>query len=293
MLPLLLLLGQAGAPAEERLAQILSRVSEEAEVFRQMAPKLLSQETLRQRALEASPRFRPRLGQAATQPSKPQYRTREIVSEYTFSSFRESPNTIHEFRQVISVDGRQVATREKARSTLVLGIRSEDDRLKKRLLEEFARHGLSGAAADFGQLILLFTRRRLENYSFQYAGAGRLGAENAAILSFRQKAGEESLTIFERRKAIREPLEGRLWVREPDFLPLRIELHADRKDGEQLIRDEATVDYVMSPHAVITPASVVRRRFAGGLLVVEDVFQYSPFRLFAAEAEIKFTQAPK
>ncbi len=288
MQPITILLALlAGAPSDPRIPPMLARVSEEAEVFRQMAPKLLAEETLRQRARRA-PRFRPRAGKAAAKAPPPQYRSREIVSEYTYSSFRESPNLIHEFRQVISVDGRKVATPEKARRTLALGVTSRDDRLKRQMLEDFERHGLSGAAFDFGQVILLFTRRRLPDYAFERRGGGRIGADNAVILAFRQTGGDEALTIFERRKAIRATLQGELWVRANDWLPLRIVLLATRKDDDHEVRDEATVDYVMSSHGAIVPAAVTRRRFAGQDLIVEDVFQYSPFRMFAAEAEIKF-----
>jgi hypothetical protein len=35
--------------------------------------------------------------------------------------------------------------------------------------------------------------------------------------------------------------------------------------------------------------SVVHRQFVGPDLVVENVFRYSPFRLFSADTEMKFT----
>ena len=41
------------------LDQILSRVSEEAEMFRRVAPQTLAEETLTQRSLKPQPRFRP------------------------------------------------------------------------------------------------------------------------------------------------------------------------------------------------------------------------------------------
>ena len=284
VLVLSLAAGQAGGSVEAWL----DRLCEEAEVFRHAAPKLIGRETLRQRALQPRPRFRPRIGKEATEPPKPEYRTREIVSEYTFGTLRESPGVLHEFRQVVSVDGRQLRTAEQARRKLVSGMRSADDHLKRRLLEQFERYGLRGAAADFGPLILLFTRRRLAGYSFQQSGRGRVGAEAAVVISFRETPGAESLTIFEGSRAVRVPVEGHLWLRENDGLPLRIALESRRQQDGATVLDQATVDYVMSPHGVLVPASVVRRRLIGDLLVVEDVFQYSSFRMFAADAEIKF-----
>lgn len=276
------------AQPDQRLEAILARVSEEAEIFSQAAANLTAEETFQQRARKSPRRFRPRFGRAATEPPKVEYSTREIVSEYGYARLRESPGRLHEFRQVVAVDGRRVKSQEQARHSLARDLRSEDDRVKKRMLEQFKRHGLASAAADFGQVILLFDRRRLADYEFRVARAERVGAEPALVVTFRQTGGGGSLVIFEGRSAIYQALEGELWVREPDWLPLRILLKTARKRDEVVIRDEATVDYVMSQHGVMVPASVVYRQFAGDALLVENRFRYSPFRRFAAEAEVKY-----
>ncbi len=275
-------------PSDSRIRAMLARVAEEAEVFRQKAPRLLAQETLRQRALEVPRRFRPRVGKAAAEPPKPEYRTRQIISEYTFGYFRDSPGVLHEFRQMTSVDGRELLAPTRAREKLALGLQSADDRSKRRMLEEFERHGLRAAAAGFGQAILLFSRPRLVQYAFTWEGHARVGAVPAVILRFRQSGGQGALTIFEGRRMLRAALAGQLWLRDPDGLPLRIVLEATRQQDGQTVRDQATVEYIMSPHGVLVPASVLRRHFVGDVLTVEDVFQYSPFRLFAADAEVKF-----
>lgn len=289
----------AGAPADfqpapppqaDPVAQVLARVSEEAEVFGMTAPKMLAQETLVQRALQPSRRLRPRLGSTAVHSPKPEYRTREIVSEYGFSSLRDAPNVLHEFRQVISVDGRRVASQEKARRTLTIGIHSQDDAVKKHMLEDFEKHGLRGAATDFGQILLLFTRRRLDDYTFRIQGSGMIGADAATILRFEQRGGSGALLIFEKRQAIHRPLEGQLWVRRSDSRPLRVVVSSTRKEGNLVVRDEATVDYAMSGHGMLAPVSVVHRQFAGADLRVENVFRYTPFRLFSADTEIQFTE---
>jgi hypothetical protein len=283
----------AGAAVpDDPVGRILARVSEEAEVFRQMAPRLITQETLAQRTLKAPPRFRPRIGQAALQPPKPEYRTREIVSEYAFSNFKDSPGVLREFRQIETIDGRRLVTQAKARETLAAGMRTEDDRSKRRMIETFEKHGLTGAAADFGQVLLLFTRSRLSDYSFSVHGQGRIGAEQATILSFAQHAGSGSLVIFQTRKALHVPLAGELWVRQPDGLPLRVVLRAARNEGFEEVRDEASVDYVMTPHGVLAPVAVVHREFSGDLMRAENVFRYAPFRLFAADADIRFAEDP-
>jgi hypothetical protein len=115
----------ASGPAQT-LEQVLSRVSEKAETFHLAAPRLLAREKLVQRVLQPPPRFRPRVGNAALEPPKPQYRTRELISEYGFATFRDAPGALREFRQVVSADSRAVASPEKARRNLAQGLRSED-----------------------------------------------------------------------------------------------------------------------------------------------------------------------
>ncbi len=277
---------------DQPLEQVLSRVSEEAEAFRQIAPKILAREKLVQRAILPPRRFRPRLGSAALEPPKPQYRTREVISEYGFGTLAEAPGALHEFRQVVSVDGRSVASVEKARRTLTSGLRSADDEARKRMLEDFEKHGLTGAATDFGQVLLLFTRRRLGEYSFAWAGEGHVGAVPARILSFKQTAGSASFLIVEKRKAIHQTLEGQLWVRERDSMPLRIVLLSECKDCRGGVRQEATVEYLTADQGFLAPAIVVRRQMSGGNLLVEDSYEYTDFRLFQADADIRFDTKP-
>ncbi len=280
------------AAAQQDVRQkALARLAEEAEAFFSAAPRVVGEETLRQKVVQRAARFRPRIGSDMTPPPL-KYKTREIVSEYGYSALRDSPSALHEFREVTKVDGRQVMTQETARRTLTLGVTSQDDRLKKRMLETFEKHGLVGAATDFGQVLLLFGKRRLGDYEFEPAGKGRLRDEDALGLIYRQTEGKETFTIFEGRKVIRRPLRGELWLRESDYLPLRIILTASREQGDNVVVDEATVDYAMSRFGVLLPESVVHRQRVAGQVVVENSFQYSSFRMFSAETEIKFKEIP-
>ena len=284
----LVLVAGLAQQGDARLEAILRRVAEEAEIFAQAAANLTAEETLQQRARKHPRRFRPRLGAGATQRPKPEYQTREIVSEYGFTVFKEAPGAIHELRQVVAVDGRRIASREEARRALARGVVSEDDRVKQRMLEQFRKYGLSEAAADFGQLILLFAVRRQADYYFRVTRTERLGADEAVVVEFQQKAGDGSLLIFQGKTAIHQRLDGEIWVRQGDWLPLRITLRSSRQVEKLAIRDEAGVDYVMSQHGVLAPASVVHRQWAGQELVVEDLFRYGVFRKFAAEAQVKY-----
>src|SRR5258706_3924028 len=152
--------------ADEQTQKMTARLSEEAEAFRKIAVQVLATETLHQRAQKPPSRFHPRVGAAAAGPPPVEWRERHIVSEYGFASFGGSEAAVHELRQVISVDGRKVADTEKAQEDLARTITASDDARKKEMLKQFEKYDLVGADTDFGQLILLFTRREQERYQF-------------------------------------------------------------------------------------------------------------------------------
>jgi hypothetical protein len=289
----MLLAAQTPAP-QPTLPEILARVAEEAEVLAQNAPKALTQETLEQRALIPPPRFQPRIGKAATVASRPQLSVREIVSEYSFGTLKESDSSnLIEFRQVISVDGRPVQSEEHARHALSLGIQSHDDRVRKRMLEDFARHGLVDVATDYGTILLAFTKRGLENMQLKLAGEAQVGAEPVLVLSWRQMSTAGGELEFHGNQAVRRSLQGLLYVRKSDGLPLRVRAWAEHPDAKRLIRDEAAVDYALSAHGFLMPVSVVHRHFVDGRIGIENLYRYEPFKLFSADAEIKFTEVPE
>jgi len=282
----------ASMAAAQTLPEIQSRLAEEAAVFRRVAPQVLSEETLTQRALKAPPRFHPRLGEAATKTIEPVWQTREIISEYSFGALKDAPESIHEFRQATSVDGRPIASATAARHSLALGLASLDDLVTKRMLEDFQKHGLTTAVVDFGPLILLFTKRSAANYRFELAGDDRIGADPVKIVSYTQTAGPDRMLVFQGRRAIHQPIQGRIYARVPDGLPLRITIVATRQDGKITYRDEATVDYTQNANGFLAPAAITHRGFAGDQLLVEDVFRYTPFRKFRADAAIQFDVHP-
>jgi hypothetical protein len=274
---------------EPALDDVLRRLSEEAEVFSRVAPKVIGQEVLQQKARRPPPRFRPRIGQSALKPPPARYQTREIVSEYGYSTFQESSEALHEFRQVVSVDGRTVASSGKARKLLIMGVTSADDKLKNRLLRDFEKYGLHGSATDLAPLLLLFTRRQLENYDFAADSEELIGAERTRRFAFRQKSGAAAITIFSGREAHRLPLEGHIWVRASDGLPVRIRLRAAGAEKETAVERIITVDYVLSPHGVLLPVSVLFVESMNGETTVENSYAYRDFKMFKVESELKFT----
>src|SRR4051794_1945242 len=207
------------------LDSILSRIAEEAEVLQQNAPKALTTETLQQRTLLPPSRFRPRMGKSALEPPKPRQQVREIVSEYSVGALKESASrNLTEFRQVISVDGRKVQSVESARHALSLGLKSEDDRARKRMLEDFARNGLVDVATDYGLILLAFTKRAQTDTQFVLAGEDLIGTEPVLVISWEQTASGAGMLEFLGNQTNRRAMRGRLLVRKSDGLPLRVQV---------------------------------------------------------------------
>jgi hypothetical protein len=296
-------------PAQPSLPDLLSRVAEEAEILQQNAPKSLTQEVLEQRALMPATRFRPRIGKkAAAEVPPPRLVVRQIVSEYSVGALKDSAaQNLTELRQVISVDGRKVQSPASARHALSLGITSPDDRIRKRMLEDFAKHGLVDIATDYGIFLLAFSRRGLENMKVTLGGEEQVGADAAWVLNWQQTSPDAGLLQFVGNQASRVALRGRLLVRKSDGLPLRIQSWSEHPpdastqallqawsghapDATLRVRDEATVDYVQSPHGFLTPASVIHRHLVDGKVITENLYRYEPFKMFSADAEIKFTE---
>src|ERR1039457_7001133 len=278
------------SPAQASLPDLLSRVAEEAAILQQNAPKSLSREVLEQRALMPATRFRPRIGKNATATARPpRLLVREIVSEYSVGTLKESVvQNLTKSRKVISVDARKIQSPERARHALSLGITSPDDRIRKRMLEDFARHGLVDIATDYGIILLAFSKRGLENMKVELAGEEQVGADAAWVLNWHQTSPDAGMLEFLGNQASRLALQGRLLVRQSDGLPLRIQSWSEHPQGTHQIRDEATVDYIQSAHGFLTPASVIHRHMVDGQVITENLYRYEPFKMFSADAEIKF-----
>jgi len=257
--------------------ETLPQVARHASKFWQAASGYFCRETLHQKALML-PKRKLRIGRKATEPVKPELKDREIISYYALGSFRTTPEALHEFRQVFLVDGKPVMPEAKALQKFRAILSSKDDRARTELQEDFDQANLAVAATDFGQLLLLFTKANLGKYIFERDSSTLIGADRAIVIKFRQSTGQEALRIGEPGKQVKQPLSGKLWVRESDNQPLRITLTATRQLESDEIRDEASVDYAPTAMGGVLPASVVYRRYIDNELKVENVSQYSDWQ---------------
>lgn len=292
------------ARADEMTQRLARRLAEEAGAFERLAVQVLGRETLEQRAQVPPRRFRIRIrvGDAARRREQPGWQQRRIVSEYGFTEFEadgSGGNALHELRQVLSVDGEPVdeddrmGPEELARIITARQDTSSDER-KRKLLEQFERHGLQGAATDFGQLILLFGSRSIENYEFSYSQRGQLDGRPVLVFNYRQIDGLNALTFYDAQKdrTVRLEIGGEVWVEEDTYRPLRITLISTGEEGEDQIRQEATVDYRMSDYGAVLPHATEHRDLRGGRLISENHFTYGDFQRFGASSDIVFVTEP-
>jgi hypothetical protein len=276
--------------AQTTRPQIPPRVAEEAEVLAQNATRILTRETLVQRCLLPPTRFRPRAGSAAQLATGPRFRIREVVSEFSFGALRGSQShDLVEFRQVLSVDSQPVQSAGDALRALSQSLQQGDDRTRKRMLEQFARNGLVDIATDYSLILLAFTSRGQRQIELSASAHCYIGADPAISLTWRQKSPQGGLTEFHGQESVHRPLAGTLWLRASDGLPLRVNAWMEYTDqASHLIRDEATVDYILSEHGFLMPASVIHRHLVNRATITENLYLYDPFRFFSTSSTITF-----
>jgi hypothetical protein len=282
----------ANAQTQAQAAKaMLDRLTEEAGAFRRIAPSLLGQETLEQKARKAGPRFHPRVGKDAQTRPPQLWQDRQIVSEYGFVAFPGDQVTLHELRRVISVDSHPAGDPKKAEESLARIISLNDEQREHELLKDFEKYGLVGAVTDFGPLLLLFTPRQIQHFEFALKGTQSLGANRALIFRYSQIDGAELLTIFEStsKKPHKLRVQGEIWVRADNYLPLRITLSVGEGQGVTAVREEGSVDYAASSFGTLVPSAVDHKELLGGQLNVQNSFIYSDFHRFGTDSEIHFT----
>jgi hypothetical protein len=256
----------AGLPAP------IHELTHQASLFWGSAPNWYCRETLRQRSavIPGKPR-RIHFSLPAAPSTEPA--SREIVSWYGFSGYGQNSEAIRELREIVSVDGKAVS-RHPAPDGFLKVLLGRDDVARQSLVETFQSTTIGDAPLDFGQLVMLFTRRSIERYTFTAAGQDLIGAERVVVYRYSQQTGSPGLHLDGNTTI---PLTGAIYLRDSDSAPLRISVTAVRKDKTE-IRDESQVDYEEVTHGVILPASLVHRRFVNGKLFAEDRAQYADWK---------------
>ncbi len=264
-----------------------------AQSFAESLPNLVCTETLVQKELRHSTRLRIRRDDQVLVAPPPKIQEREIVSELGYVlDGREQP-TWREVRKVMRVDAKLVASREKARERLVFGLRSNRDRDRMRMMEEFARYGLDTTATDYGLTLLIFLPSEIAKFEFKGEKEEVVNGEALDVYLFRRTDREAAVTVFDNKRAEHAPLQGRVWIQRATGTPLRIQLLAVTRVDDAPILDEGVVQYGPSRFGSLVATSVHFQRSSQGKLLAEAEYRYSDHQKFGAEAELKFESDPE
>jgi hypothetical protein len=275
------------------LDDCLEALARTAATFAATAPGLTAEETLDQRGrrgfVEVLKKKNDKIKNLDVKLPE-EFHSHHVVSSYALAEIGEG-RVLHEIRTIVTMDGESITTAAEAHHALTIGLRSADDRTKRELLENLERNQLEGAVTDFGQLILLFTKRLQKDYVFSLAGGQHLGDEPVFVLGYRQISGAQGLTVFRERTEETSTATGQIWLRQKDLLPIRITMNTTERilplSKKFTIRTEATVDYMPSPFGLV-PESVTHKQFlsagpANDSLMVENDFHYADFHHDNAE----------
>jgi hypothetical protein len=247
------------------------RIAFYADQFSKIAPTLTAKETLEQVRLDEKKLVKPR---KKDEPWPPILK-RTIVSKYGYAA---TPTGIREVRQIESVDGKPVRSGGNLLDALAAGVTAESDENRQKLLIDFEKNGLRGMVIDFAQIILLFSKGATEKYEFSYQNTEKAGEELFLVYRFEQIDGQQAVTIFNGKQPVKKRLQGEVWCRRSDLVPMRIFLQADHYEGKDLVRDMTTVDYGLAEN-MLFPGSVQHKQMRDGTVHVEDLFRYSDFRI--------------
>lgn len=265
-----------------------ARLASQAQSFAEQLPNLIGSETLHQKSIQYSTRMRIRFGEAALKPIQPKVSERKIHSEMGFALRGKQQPVWYELRKVMTVDGRTVNPPKKARERLAFGLKSDNERERLRMMEEFTRYGLNGLATDYSLSLLLFRFGEVDKFRFEPISREFIGADRVQVYRFSRTDDTAVVTIFDGKHVSRQPLEGKLWVRSDSTTPLRIELNSRLSDGQLMIEDNGAITYEPSRFGTVLPVSVLYQRHINGALVMEIRYEYSNFQKFGADAELKF-----
>jgi len=265
---------------------LLARTAEAADAFQRNVARLVTTEAFHQTSFRHPPHGIISVGAAALD-VQPRFLIHDIVSQYTIGHLKGSGQTaLLEFRELVSMDGNPIQTPAAARRALSEDVKSGEEQTRKRILAEFTKLGLIDVATDYGTILLAFTTVGQADLTLAHAGDAYVGAEEAYRIDWVQNSG--GALEFRGRKVNLRPLRGSIWIRKTDGLPLRISASFEHAEPQHTLRDDATIDYVVSALGFPTPLTVAHRHFVDGQALTENLYTYEPFHLFTTDSKIRY-----
>jgi hypothetical protein len=284
---ILAVFGVAAAFAQPLPAdRLLDAVATSAELFRQQARALVSEETLVQRCYRIPEHPHLAIGKAA-EPLRARVVATELVSQYTLGSLKnDRSGNLLEIREIVEKNGAPVQTPAAARKALSADISLGEEKIRKKMLAGFTDLGLLDVATDYGPILLAFTRAGQRELKIEPVGPRLFGTDDAFVFHWTQSAG--GLLDIRGRKTSRLAMQGELWVRPADGAPLRVTASVEHNDGARVLREDATIEFVLSHDGCPTPITVAHRHYVDAALLTENLYTYAPFRRFGVDTTIRY-----
>jgi hypothetical protein len=266
-------------------AVALPTLARQAEEFEAKARMSVATEHLLQRSYR-TPHLGFAIGAAAADPVRSYYIVHEIVSEYTFAALKgDTAGKLLEVREIVERDGLPAQTPAAARKALETNVKAGEQQLRKKILKEFTDLGLVDVATDYASILLAFTGKGQADLDIAPADGEWIGTDPATVFQWQQRSG--GALEFRGRKQVVRAMHGRIWLAS-DGVPLRITATFEHDEPRHHLRDDATVEYVRTAFGPPMPVSVVHRHFVDGTVLTENLYTYSPFRLFGSQSTIRF-----
>lgn len=242
--------------------ELMRALPQEAADFSRCAPRLHSKETITHRALSGK--------------SQP----RTLISDYAFVQMNDSSAAVREVRQMRELDGKPLKAAGSL-DAIAQAFADGSEKQKRRQLQQFEKLGIHGAAADLGQMLLMFAAASLPGYEFRFAGEDK-SAAGVAVLTFAFApidSPDKGVLIFQagRDRAQKPRYKGIVWLRKQDSRLAKIAIDSEAIGGQ---RQRLIVDYEPSDACpcVMPVAASHRELAANGAILVENVYVYERFR---------------
>ena len=274
------------AAAQLQPDRLLDAVATKAELFQRQARDLISEETLTQRCYRIPEHPHLAIGKAA-EPIRARVVLTALVSAYALGSLKNDRSAeLLEIREILEKNGAPVQTPAVARKALSADISLGEQKIRKKMLAGFTDLGLLDVATDYGPILLAFTHAAQRQLTIEPAGPRLFGTEDAFV--FRWTQSGSGLLDLRGRKTSRLAMHGELWVRLADGTPLRVTASVEHNDGPRLLREDATIEFALTPDGCPTPLTVAHRHYIDAALLTENLYTYAPFRRFGADTTIRY-----
>ncbi|HVZ22827.1 MAG TPA: hypothetical protein VG871_17260 [Vicinamibacterales bacterium] len=260
-----------------KLPDLLSRTTAYVEQFVQQFSSVVAEERYLQQS-EGAPHVVGSGFSASFVPSTPV--RRELVSDYLLVRAPDS-STWYAFRDVFSVDGRDVRDRQERLTALFLQPESFAISQAQQIALESARYNLQPLRTVNHPLQALTLLQRVfrERFSFSLRGADRKVGPDVVAMAYRERKRPTVLRTPDNHDL---PASGRVWVEASTGRIVRTELVVGGSDS-------VTTSFARDDALQIDVPAEMREAYPVGDSSVTGVATYSRFRRFEVTTEQQLT----